>query len=79
MNQSNQKKILGQYAIDHRFPNPQFYVDDGYSGASFNRPDFQRLLLDMEDGKIGTIVIKELSRLGRNQMNTGVHIEERYR
>lgn len=35
MNQSNQKKILGQYAIDHRFPNPQFYVDDGYSGASF--------------------------------------------
>ena len=45
----NQKRILEQYAIDHRFPNIQFYVDDGYSGASFNRPDFQRMMADMED------------------------------
>ena len=67
----NQKRILEQYAIDHRFPNIQFYVDDGYSGASFNRPDFQRMMSDMEDGKIGIIITKDLSRLGRNQLHTG--------
>ena len=74
----NQKKILEQYAIDHRFPNPQFYVDDGYSGASFNRPDFQHMMADMEDGKIGIIITKDLSRLGRNQLHTGLYIEERF-
>ena len=74
----NQKKILEQYAAEHRFPNPQFYVDDGYSGASFNRPDFQRLLADMEEWKIGTIITKDLSRLGRNQLHTGLYIEERF-
>ena len=74
----NQKKILEQYAINHHFPNPQFYVDDGYSGASFNRPDFQRMMADMEDGKIGIIITKDLSRLGRNQLHTGLYIEERF-
>ena len=74
----NQKRILEQYAIDRRFPNPQFYVDDGYSGASFNRPDFQRMMADMEDGKIGIIITKDLSRLGRNQLHTGLYIEERF-
>lgn len=56
----NQKKILEQYAIDHHFPNPQFYVDDGYTGANFNRPDFQRLLSDVENGKVGIIITKDL-------------------
>ncbi len=74
----NQKRILEQYAIDRRFPNIQFYVDDGYSGASFNRPDFQRMMSDMEDGKIGVIITKDLSRLGRNQLHTGLYIEERF-
>jgi len=74
----NQKRILEQYARDHRFPNIQFYVDDGYSGASFNRPDFQRMMADMEDGKIGIIITKDLSRLGRNQLHTGLYIEERF-
>lgn len=74
----NQKRILEQYAIDHRFLNIQFYVDDGYSGASFNRPDFQRMMADMEDGKIGIIITKDLSRLGRNQLHTGLYIEERF-
>ena len=72
----NQKRILEQYAMDHRFPNPQFYVDDGYSGANFNRPDFQRMMADMEDGKIGVIITKDLSRLGRNQLHTGLYIDE---
>ena len=74
----NQKKILEQYASDHHFPNIQFYVDDGYSGANFNRPDFQRMMADMEDGKIGIIITKDLSRLGRNQLHTGLYIEERF-
>ena len=55
----NQKKILEQYAIDHHFPNPCFYVDDGYSGANFNRPDFQRMITDMENGEIGIIITKD--------------------
>ena len=75
---ANQKSILEQYAIDHRFPNIKFYVDDGYSGANFNRPDFQRMMSDMEDGKIGIIITKDLSRLGRNQLHTGLYIEERF-
>ncbi len=74
----NQKRILEQYAIEHRFPNPQFYVDDGYTGANFNRPDFQRLLSDVENGKVGIIITKDLSRLGRNQLHTGLYIEERF-
>ena len=75
---AHQKRILEQYAIDHHFPNTQFYVDDGYSGASFNRPDFQRMMSDMEDGRLGIIITKDLSRLGRNQLHTGLYIEERF-
>ena len=75
---AHQKRILEQYAIDHHFPNTQFYVDDGYSGASFNRPDYQRMMSDMEDGRIGIIITKDLSRLGRNQLHTGLYIEERF-
>jgi len=74
----NQKKILEQYAIDHGFLNTQFYVDDGYSGATFDRPDFQRLLADIEEGKVRTVITKDLSRLGRNQLHTGLYIEERF-
>ena len=65
---ANQKSILEQYAIDHRFPNIKFYVDDGYSGANFNRPDFQRMMSDMEDGKIGIIITKDYCAIiGLNQ------------
>ena len=74
----NQKCILQQYALDHHFPNPCFYVDDGYSGASFQRPGFQQMMADMENGEIGIIITKDLSRLGRNQLHTGLYIEERF-
>ncbi len=64
----NQRRILETYAREHRFPNIQFYVDDGYSGASFNRPDFQRMMADMEDGKIGIIITKDCCAImGLNQ------------
>ena len=74
----NQKMILQRYASDHHFPNPCFYVDDGYSGASFQRPGFQQMMADMENGEIGIIITKDLSRLGRNQLHTGLYIEERF-
>lgn len=72
---TNQKEILLKYAKDNGFPDPQFYVDDGWSGTTFQRPDFMRIVRDMEDGKIGIIVTKDLSRLGRNYLKTGEYIE----
>ncbi len=72
---TNQKEILLKYAQDNHFPNTQFYVDDGWSGTNFNRPDFQRMITDMEAGKIGIIITKDLSRLGREYLKTGEYIE----
>ena len=74
----NQKAILQKFAEDHRFPSPCFYVDDGFSGGNFQRPAFQQMISDMENGEIGIIVTKDLSRLGRNQLHTGLYIEERF-
>ena len=74
----NQKIILQRFAADHHFSNLCFYVDDGYSGASFQRPGFQQMMADMENGEIGIIITKDLSRLGRNQLHTGLYIEERF-
>ena len=71
----NQKEILLKYANDNGFPNPQFYVDDGWSGTNFNRPDFQRMISDMEKGRIGIVITKDLSRLGRDYLKTGEYIE----
>ncbi|MBR5088729.1 MAG: recombinase family protein [Ruminiclostridium sp.] len=72
---THQKEILLKYANDNGFPNPQFYVDDGWSGTNFNRPDFQRMIADMEKGKIGIVITKDLSRLGREYLKTGEYIE----
>ena len=74
----NQKNILQKFAEDHHFPNPCFYVDDGFSGGNFQRPAFQQMISDMENGEIGIIITKDLSRLGRNQLHTGLYIEERF-
>ena len=74
----NQKAILRKFAEDHHFPSPCFYVDDGFSGGNFQRPAFQQMISDMENGEIGIIVTKDLSRLGRNQLHTGLYIEERF-
>lgn len=71
----NQKAILGKYAQEHGFSNPQFYVDDGYSGTNFNRPDFTRLMDDVNDGKVRTIVVKDMSRLGRDYLKVGLYTE----
>ena len=71
----NQKSILLQYARDHRFPHPTFFIDDGYSGVDFaNRPGFQKMLAEIEAGNVGTVITKDLSRLGRNSSLTGLYI-----
>ena len=74
----NQKAILGRYAEEHGFPNPRFYVDDGWSGANFNRPSFQDMIADAEGGRIGTIIVKDMSRFGRDYLNVGFYTEMRF-
>ena len=64
----NQKLILQKYADENGFQNTRFYVDDGYSGGSFNRPGFQQMMTDMENGKIRTIITKDYCAIiGLNQ------------
>ena len=70
-----QKAILKKYADDHGFCNPQFYVDDGISGTTFDRPDFKRMIADVEAGKIETIIIKDMSRIGRDYLKVGYYTE----
>ncbi len=72
---TNQKAILKKYADDNGLGNTQFYVDDGFSGTNFNRPDFMRMMEDVKSGKIGTIITKDLSRFGRDYLMTGQYIE----
>ncbi len=71
----NQKAILSKYAQEHGFTNPHFYVDDGYSGTNFNRPDFQRLMDNVNEGKVRTIIVKDMSRLGRDYLKVGFYTE----
>ena len=72
---TNQKAILQKYADDNGFHNAQFYVDDGFSGTNFNRPDFMRMMDDVKSGKVGTVITKDLSRFGRDYLMTGQYIE----
>ena len=58
----NQREILSQYARSNGFHNTQFFVDDGVSGTTFDRPDFQRMQRMIENGEIGTVIVKDLSR-----------------
>lgn len=71
----NQKAILSKYAQEHGFTNPRFYVDDGYSGTNFNRPDFQQLMDEVNEGKVRTIIVKDMSRLGRDYLKVGFYTE----
>ncbi len=71
----NQKAILQKYADDNGFGNTMFFVDDGYSGTNFDRPDWERLIAFAEDGKIGTVVVKDMSRLGRDYLKVGYYTE----
>lgn len=72
----NQKSILSKYAKDNKFQSIKFFVDDGYSGTTFTRPAFMEMMELAESGKIGTIIVKDHSRLGRNRLVIGQLLEE---
>ena len=72
---SNQRRMLESYCRDHGLKNCQYFVDDGWSGANFDRPGFQRMLEGVENGEIKTVVTKDLSRLGRNYLQVGLYTE----
>ena len=72
----NQRKLLAEYiAKKEDFILYDVYVDDGYSGTNFNRPSFQRMIADIEDGKVNCVVVKDLSRFGRDYIDTGRYLE----
>ena len=71
----HQKEILAKYAKEHGFVNCEFYVDDGFSGTNFNRPDFQRMMADADEGKISTVIVKDMSRFGRDYIMVGYYTE----
>ena len=75
---SNQKEILSQYARANGFHNTMFFVDDGISGTTFDRPDFQRMQRMIENGEIGVVIVKDLSRFGRNYLDVGEYLEIKY-
>lgn len=71
----NQRELLRDYVKNNGFNLVDEYIDDGYTGTNFDRPDFQRLLQDISDKKINLVIVKDLSRLGRDHIMTGYYIE----
>lgn len=70
-----QKMMLEKYCRDNNFTIKEVYIDDGYSGLNFDRPAFKRLMQDISEGKINLVLTKDLSRLGRNHIQTSYFIE----
>ena len=71
----NQKKLLQKYAKEHGFENIRNYVDDGYTGTNFNRPGFQKLLEDIDMGYVSVVIVKDMSRLGRDYLQVGYYTD----
>lgn len=69
----NQKMLLQKYADENHLRNVRFYVDDGFSGSNFERPDFKRMMSDVEDGRISTVIVKDMSRFGRDHILVGYY------
>ena len=74
----HQRQILLEYAEKNNFPNPQVWVDDGYSGVSFDRPGYLAMMEQVEVGNVSTIIVKDHSRLGRNRLVVGYLMEEKF-
>ena len=72
---TNQKQYLEDYAVQKGFENIQHFSDDGYSGTNFNRPAFNALLAEIEAGRVGTVIVKDMSRFGRNYLQVGFYTE----
>ena len=71
----NQKALLSKYAADNGFSNPVFFIDDGVSGVTFDRPNFNRMITEIEAGNVGTVIVKDMSRLGRDYLKVGYYTE----
>ena len=74
----HQRQILGEYAEKNHFPNPKLFIDDGYSGVSFDRPGYNDMMEQVEAGNVSTIIVKDHSRLGRNRLVIGYLMEEKF-
>ena len=72
---ANQKKMLKKYAKEHGFTNTRYYIDDGYTGTNFNRPGFQKMMEDIEMGYIQTVIVKDMSRFGRDYLTVGYYTD----
>ena len=72
---ANQKKILLKYATDSGFPNPTFFIDDGVSGVTFDRPGWNEMIRLAEAGKVKTVIVKDMSRMGRDYLKVGYYTE----
>lgn len=72
---ANQKKILMKYATDSGFPNPTFFIDDGVSGVTFDRPGWNEMIRLAEAGKVRTVIVKDMSRMGRDYLKVGYYTE----
>ena len=75
---AHQIEILSKYARDRGITNFKIYKDDGYSGTNFNRPGFQEMLTDIEAGRVSTVIVKDMSRFGRNYLEVGMYTEIRF-
>lgn len=75
---AHQIAILTKYIKDNNITNYKVYKDDGYSGTNFNRPGFQEMLRDIENGLVSMVVVKDMSRLGRNYLEVGMYTEIRF-
>jgi len=71
----NQKAVLSKYAADNGFSNPVFFIDDGVSGVTFDRPNFNRMITEIEAGNVATVIVKDMSRLGRDYLKVGYYTE----
>ena len=71
----NQKAMLESYAAQHGFTNIVHYTDDGWSGTNFERPSWKQLVADIEAGKVGCVIAKDMSRVGRDYLQTGFYTE----
>ena len=74
-----QKAILADYAAAHGFLNCVHYTDDGYSGGNFDRPAWQEMIADIEAGKVSAVIVKDMSRVGRDYLQTGYYTEVFFR
>ena len=72
---ANQKKILLKYAMDNGFPNPTFFIDDGVSGVTFDRPGWNEMIGLSEAGKVKKVIVKDMSRMGRDYLKVGYYTE----